>query len=57
MAVEIKVTCDGNGCYADREIEEDNDGQIERIGWGVDYTNGFHYCPKCWKIVQEELKE
>ena len=56
MTVNIKLECDGLNCNSEREIELDNDSAIERAGWNIDYLTGFHYCPKCWVVVKEELE-
>lgn len=55
MTVTIELKCDGYNCFTSRELDADNDAQVERAGWGIDYKNGFHYCPSCWPIVQKEL--
>lgn len=56
MTVEIIVNCDGRDCSNSNEIEFDADMYIERIGWGIDYREGFHYCPDCWSIVKKEIE-
>jgi len=56
MTVEIFVKCDARSCTNEREISDYTDKRIKSIGWHIDYSTGFHYCPQCWIIVQEELK-
>ena len=56
MTVEIIANCDGRDCNNSREINADNDNEIERIGWGIDYNEGFCYCPTCWLIVKKEIE-
>jgi len=57
MTVEIVVKCDGIQCFAEREITEDTDRCIRKIGWYIDYDNGCHYCPECWDDVEDEIAE
>ena len=57
MTVEITVKCDGLRCCESREIEHDTERHIERLGWGIDPRTGFHYCKKCWPIVQKEIEQ
>lgn len=58
MTVRITVLCDGRGCAREAEIERDSDREITRIGWKIDpFTDGQHYCPKCWPKVEKELAD
>ena len=54
MTIEIIVRCDGYKCAHQREINEDADHAIESLGWGIDYHNGYHYCPSCWKEIDSQ---
>lgn len=55
MTVTINLQCDGFDCFHSVEIREDTDTAIIQAGWGIDYSNGCHYCPECWPDVKKEI--
>jgi hypothetical protein len=59
-----QLECDGLGCCNeyDLDISHPDDAMMkveeaERKGWLIDYDDGFCYCPKCKKVIEEEENE
>jgi len=61
MTIKITVLCDGGGCSHEYEpneqrldAENEIEGELVGKGWGIDFTQEFHYCPSCTKIIKAE---
>lgn len=57
MTIEVKVNCDGLGCF--RPFEDNSDPEciesmVEDAGWMLEDEN--HYCPTCTKEIKRERK-
>ncbi len=56
MTIKIEIECDRLNCSESTEIDGLRDIDIESRGWGIDYNGDFHYCPRCWAIIQKKKK-
>ncbi|AWX99533.1 hypothetical protein A8139_05640 [Marinomonas primoryensis] len=60
MTLKTTISCDGNGCCNEFDVDDPHHFSIEREleDWKQDPDNHeFHYCPTCWIKIEKEMEE